>query len=685
MSLCKARRCETWLIDRSSPEPLMAHDNCRALTLDSWTRLLECHQEAVHSQPCISFVSPLYHSQCCRCMYGWGVFVWSFWYRTWYHGRLHPRLPVTQHTGRTQSRARLRSLCRPLSTSSPPSQVVRWRCGHLAERVGEAKNPGPEQGPEDPFWLVLENEDGEPCNLRRSRVHSRNTWRWQAPPVKKHDPRRASVDRKDPVDALRNWQTRWAHTLNEPSRLTLEEACAAAPAAPPLPSQTRLPTIEEEPESVPAHDEAGEPEETNQFTVPDHDTMTRIAAMPAHELLHGPAPTQRRLPAPSRMVLHEALAQLLLHAETSESDEGRQAALVMLMLSPRLLWPEPAKPPGQKRQPYARQRVIRQRLQLLYQGDWMRLIRESNAGQVQQKPPAGAGADDPDQHLLHSLKRAANRGRLGQSWKKLTGPGLRPWNEHTIDEIRKKWAPRDSPPERTSALELQHLHATFTNASVQKALTGLSQGACPDVLGWTHETLRCLHRQSPNFALVRRCLMQLYMCSAEARPWELYNCSKMIPLAKGNGPSVRPIAVPTVWHKVASSSLTKLLMPEFQAATAGTQHGIGLKNGAGVLVERIRTLMRDSPNQAIAQIDISNAFGCIDRHAASRVLAHHTHSAARVLSRWLTSTQWATCQRSTTEYVLSAHEGRYSSGRPCISGAVHSHIADGYRRHNAIA
>ena len=204
---------------------------------------------------------------------------------------------------------------------------------------------------------------------------------------------------------------------------------------------------------------------------------------------------------------------------------------------------------------------------------------------------------------------------------------------------------------RTTDLEYQHLHATLTSATVQKALTCLSQGACPDILGWTHETLRCIHRQSPSFA-VRRALTQLHMCAATSRPWELYNCSKMIPLAKGNGPSVRPIAVPTVWHKVASSLITKMLMPEFQAATAGTQHGIGLKNGAGVLVERVRALMRECPTQAIAQIDVSNAFGCIDRHAASQVLAQHSHSAAKVLNRWLTSTQWATCQRSTTEYVV---------------------------------
>ena len=176
---------------------------------------------------------------------------------------------------------------------------------------------------------------------------------------------------------------------------------------------------------------------------------------------------------------------------------------------------------------------------------------------------------------------------------------------------------------RMTDLEYQHLHTTFTNAAVQKALTSLSQGACPDILGWTHETLRCIHRQSPSFALVRRTLTQLYMCDATSRPWELYNCNKMMPLAKGHGPSVRPIAVPTAWHKVASSLVTKLLMPEFKAATAGTQHGIGLKNGAGVLVERVRVLMRECPTQAIAQIDISNAFGCIDRDAASQVLARH--------------------------------------------------------------
>ena len=393
-SLDMARRCETWILNRSRSEPLMAHDNSRALTLDSWTQLLECHQQAVHSQPCISILSPSYHSQCVGCMYGWGVSVWCFWYRTQYHSRLHPRLRVKLLTGNHRHQPWLCSLCQHLRMSPPVSYIIRWRCGHLAERVGEAKNPGPQQGPEDPFWLVLENADGEPCNLRRSRVHSRSTWRWQAPPVKKHDPRRASVDRKGPRrNALRNWQSRWAATLNEPSRMTLEEACAR-PGPEPQPSQhTILPTIEEEDEGEIDEEMADLKEEGNIFRKPDHDMMAAIAGLPIHELLHGPVTTQKRLPAPSRMALHEALAQLILHAENAESNEGRHAALIMLILSPRLLWPEPPCPSGQKRQPYARQRLIRQKLQLLYQGNWMQLIHDSNKSLAQSRSPAGAGAD----------------------------------------------------------------------------------------------------------------------------------------------------------------------------------------------------------------------------------------------------------------------------------------------------
>ena len=185
---------------------------------------------------------------------------------------------------------RLRSLRVLLSLPASHVQTITWECGYIGVRVGEATQPGPDS--DEPFWLVLENEDGEPCNLRRSRVHSRNTWRWQAPPVKKHDPRRASVDRKDPIAALRNWQSRWATTLNEPSRMALEEACATAIPDPAASSQTILPTIDEEHEITHHEDATGLLGPVDQFHIPDKDTMTRIAELPIHELLHGPVTTQ---------------------------------------------------------------------------------------------------------------------------------------------------------------------------------------------------------------------------------------------------------------------------------------------------------------------------------------------------------------------------------------------------------
>ena len=66
----------------------------------------------------------------------------------------------------------------------------------------------------------------------------------------------------------------------------------------------------------------------------------------------------------------------------------------------------------------------------------------------------------------------------------------------------------------------------------------------------------------------------------------------MIPLAKGQGSAVRPIAVPSVFHKIASSAVAKQILPEIQTATHGTQHGIGLKNGNAILVDRVQMLMR---------------------------------------------------------------------------------------------
>ena len=163
---------------------------------------------------------------------------------------------------------------------------------------------------------------------------------------------------------------------------------------------------------------------------------------------------------------------------------------------------------------------------------------------------------------------------------------------------------------------------------------------------------------------IQRVLVQLYACPTDNVAWQLYNCSKIVPLSKGQGSAVRPIAVPSVFHKIASSVAATQIFPEIQTTTHGTQHGIGLKNGSTVLVERVRALMRQHPEYAIAHLDVSNAFGCVDRHAASRVLKSISHVAAKVLQHWITSTQWAMCQRATGEYVFLATQERIPQRDP---------------------
>ena len=111
-----------------------------------------------------------------------------------------------------------------------------------------------------------------------------------------------------------------------------------------------------------------------------------------------------------------------------------------------------------------------------------------------------------------------------------------------------------------------------------------------------------------------------------------------------------------MFHKIASSAVAKQILPEIQTATHCTQHGIGLENGSAIFVDKVRMLMRHNPEHAIAQIDISNAFG--------RVLKRNSSGAARVLQHWITSTQWAMCQRATREYVFLATQEGIPQGDP---------------------
>ena len=185
----------------------------------------------------------------------------------------------------------------------------------------------------------------------------------------------------------------------------------------------------------------------------DHE-LARIHNIALHALLDPPVPCQKRLPAASRVAVHEGLSHLLLYAEGTTNVIGKSVAQTMILLAPWLLWPDPRRKQGGKRQPYARQRLIRQKLYMLRAGHWMTLIEEMGvSGRLQGRTPAGVESADQDQLMLRRLKSAARRGRLGQSWKKLVGPRLQPWNETTIAHVQDKWAPKQVPPERPRDVE----------------------------------------------------------------------------------------------------------------------------------------------------------------------------------------------------------------------------------------
>ena len=125
-------------------------------------------------------------------------------------------------------------------------RMLRWEAAHAAilikcrasqphpsdmpwdkiQRLGEADHPGPSQPgnldlQERTFTIV--NHDGSEANLNRSEVGSRGLWRFQAPPM--DEKRRVSSDCKTPQGALMSWLRLHGETLDQNSKLQLEEVC----------------------------------------------------------------------------------------------------------------------------------------------------------------------------------------------------------------------------------------------------------------------------------------------------------------------------------------------------------------------------------------------------------------------------------------------------------------------------
>ena len=518
------------------------------------------------------------------------------------------------------------------------------------QRLGEAEHPGPSQPgsldlQEKTFTIV--NHDASEANLNRSEVGSRGLWRFQAPPL--DGKRRVSSDCKTPQGALMSWLRLHGESLDQNSKLQLEEACTQY--RPSRPEAVRAPLAPATTETQGAdHSQALMDEDVRNADtqepidssttrqVPDAQQLRWFEQLPTHEILGDVRPAQAKLPKASTDMICAAIMWLM---QLTENEDALLAefALTLLITAPRWLWPMPPKPPGrQHRRPYARQQAIRCRIQQLYGGKWRQLLVPQEAEDAPVVTDEQTKDKDPDQTLAAALRVSRSRGKLSKSWKRLQGHGLLPPGEATNTLLTAKWAAQPNAPLPSDHNRaLRDCEDLWTPALVDAAVASLKAGTAADAAGWTSEAIQVLHGNLPAAQLVSTLLRKLTESHPLSRPWQILCTSSLIPLKKSHQGGVRPIAVPSAWHKLASSITATQCLPESLPVFEGMQYGIGTPNGCVKLTKGVQQYMQQHPEAVIAQWDLSNAFGSLGRPAALESLYVLHKQRTKYSAKWLQS------------------------------------------------
>ena len=171
--------------------------------------------------------------------------------------------------------------------------------------------------------------------------------------------------------ALEEWRKAFSHLLAPASAIDLEEQIAHLRAtSDPQPSQDSPPVGSLTPSTTMRDSDAATVYHGG--CIPDAATCDRILETSLHQFLAWNIHTQVELPRSCLSLVSSTLNWLLgIADDVSLLASQRNVAKLFLLLAPKLLWRLPAKLPYHKqREPYARPRLIKRSISLLWHGYW---------------------------------------------------------------------------------------------------------------------------------------------------------------------------------------------------------------------------------------------------------------------------------------------------------------------------
>ena len=195
--------------------------------------------------------------------------------------------------------------------------------------------------------------------------------------------------------------------------------------------------------------------------------------------------------------------------------------------------------------------------------------------------------------------------------------GLLPPSPSTTAKVSAKWSQQPQLPAPADApfLTQGEVADLFPLEALDRAVHRLHAGAAPDAMGWYAESFSALYRD-PRIRRSFHALEQAYFSGhLGTTAWDLFNASSIIPLSKDSqGSGVRPIAMPSVWRKLAGLMILHKWHSPLTRAMGPHQFGAMRKDGGLQFAAHIRAkLDAASDPMVILRCDVQNAFGAIHR------------------------------------------------------------------------
>eukprot|EP00971_Amphidinium_carterae_P077148 1524028-Amphidinium_carterae.3 len=235
------------------------------------------------------------------------------------------------------------------------------------------------------------------------------------------------------------------------------------------------------------------------------------------------------------------------------------------------------------------------------------------------------------------IANAAKEGKIGSAWKQLWSYGIATPDERTAEAVQRKWAPpaKYPLPSHLPLAPSEVVNSILTQNNWKHALHRLKGGRAADAVGWTSNVFQTLSTSAELDVLLRRIMHDMMAGTLPPDIMKLMTASRLVALRKDARDGVRPIAVPAIWRKVASSMIVEHHKDDVTVDLGRRQFSIYVANGGAAFATRVQELAEASPHSLIIQCDMANAFGSVHRHALQQALQQCSGSLSQVTRAWL--------------------------------------------------